>query len=117
MTNPPKKNGLIYTTVSFGGPQAEKIGDKVSGMDFQPFLPEIREALRIKQEGMITTVHQVPRLVYSVSFKPYFVEKNPTGPALQDMIRANENFNIIRNKTDKVTPRRPTAEAAAQRHF
>ena len=46
---------------------------------------------------------QVPRLIYVSTFKPYFYDKQISAPAVNEMIKANVNFQLLREATDRVT--------------
>ena len=49
------------------------------------------------QDGVIHTVQTVPRLLYTRTFKPFFVDKLVTGPKVQAIIEESAEFNRIQN--------------------
>ena len=92
LLSPPGKAGVWVTSVSFAPGE----------MAFSPDLPHFQEAIAAMLEGMVTTVHAVPRVLYMRQFKPYFLSGRAEGPDAARILRASTRFERVQREAEAV---------------
>jgi dynein heavy chain len=65
---------------------------------FKPSKDLIKKALVDMQDGVVSTVHAVPRLLYNRGFKPFFEGIHTVGPDVMDIIKNSAEFLEIQTR-------------------
>ena len=101
---PRAKSGLWVTKVEFG--QTE--------MSFVPAQSHFHQSVQALLEGMITSIHAVPRLLYMRPFKPYFHSGRVEGPDVAKLVREAAKFKQVQAELDQIVVE--ASRARLERH-
>jgi len=89
---PRAKSGLWSTKVEFG----------TTEMQFVPAQSHFHQSVQALLEGMITSIHAVPRLLYMRPFKPYFHSGRVEGPDVAKLVREAAKFRQVQAELDQI---------------